>query len=199
MLQRLPLQDHPQLSQAPLTVRQRPLDDGLNLLGTQALQGEHPGPGQQRPNDLERRVFRGGADESHGAVFHVREYDVLLGLIKTVNLVDEQDGGPPVHAEALPGFGDYTAQVGHARGNGANRLEVRVGGAGHQAGQGGLAAAGGAPQDEGRNLAGGNSPPQDTLRPNNVLLAHELVEAAGAHAVGQGRLPLRPALPFVLK
>ena len=42
--------------------------------------------------DLERRIFRRGANEPDIPFFHVRKERVLLRLVEAMNLVDEDDG-----------------------------------------------------------------------------------------------------------
>ena len=62
--------------------------------------------------------------------------------------------------------------------------------AGDDAGQGGLAAARRPPEDHRGHLVGLDDAAQHAALADQVLLADELVEAAGAHAGGQGRLAL---------
>ena len=68
------------------------------------------------------------------------------------------------------------------------------GGVGQQAGQGGLAGAGGAPQDGRADPVGLGQDAQGGTGADEVLLAHDLVEGAGAEAGGQGRLALEAAV-----
>jgi hypothetical protein len=50
---------------------------------------------------LELRVFGGGADQKDGAILHMRQEAVLLGLVEAVDLVDEQQRALPVLAPDL--------------------------------------------------------------------------------------------------
>ena len=106
------------------------VDDGLDFLRCEALQGEDPAAGEQGRDNLEGRVFGGGADEGNGSVLDVGENDVLLGLVEAVDFVHEQDGGLAVHPAPVAGLGDDAAQVGNPGGDGADRLEggLRSGG-----------------------------------------------------------------------
>ena len=68
-----------------------------------------------------------------------------------------------VHPSAVAGFGDDTSQVGHAGGDGADRLEGGLGNGGHEPGEGGLARAGRPPEDEGGQTTGGDGAEQDAV------------------------------------
>src|SRR3546814_11033240 len=52
----------------------------------------HPTARQQRGIELEARVFGGGPDEHDIAMFDMRQERILLGLVETVHLIDEQHG-----------------------------------------------------------------------------------------------------------
>ena len=69
-----------------------PAHHGLHRGGVERLQLQDQRPRQQRSNDGERRVFRGGRDQQHDPVLDGREQCVLLGLGESVHLVDEQHG-----------------------------------------------------------------------------------------------------------
>ncbi len=130
-----------------LLVGQRPADYRLDLLRRQEVQRVDAGARQQRPDDLERRVLRRGADERDRAVFDVRQDDVLLRLVKAVDLVDEKDCALSVEIATLTRLGDDASQVADTGGHGGDRLEVRLRLRGDDAGERRLAAAGRAPED----------------------------------------------------
>jgi len=44
---------------------------------------------KQRRIDVETGVVRGRADESHRALLHVRQQEILLRFVETMQLVDE--------------------------------------------------------------------------------------------------------------
>ena len=81
-----------QLSQAPVPVADRPFQDQPQIIFRERFQHKHAAPGEQRCDDLERGVFRGGADQGDQAAFHMGEKSVLLGLVETVDFIDEKDG-----------------------------------------------------------------------------------------------------------
>ena len=65
--------------------------------------------------DLEGRVFGGGADKNHRPILDVGEDHVLLRLVEAMNLVDEQDRPPPLHAEAVLSLPNDGAKVRHSQ------------------------------------------------------------------------------------
>lgn len=76
----------------PALVRQRPAQQITQVVVGQRFQGEQQGPRQQRGDDREVRILRGGGDQGHPAVLHGGEQGVLLGLGEAVDLVQEEDG-----------------------------------------------------------------------------------------------------------
>ena len=179
-----------QFAQPSVSVAQGALDDESKLVVLKLPQGEDAGAGEEGCDDLEGGVLRGGADEDDRAVLDVGEDDVLLGLVKAVDLIDEEDGALAVHGAPLPGgLGDAT-EVGHAGGDGGDGLEVGAGEAGDEVRKGGLAGARRPPEQQRGNLVRLDGAAEDPPRPDDVALPYELVEGARAHASGQGGLPL---------
>ena len=156
----------------------------MHLLGQQRLQCEYPASRKQRSYHFEGWVLRGGPDKRNRPVLDVGQDHILLGLVKPVNFVDEQNGPLLIHPLAFPGLSDDTAQVGDARGDGAYRLEMGLRNARHQPRQGSFAAAGWTPEDAGRQPVSGNGPPQHPLLGDDVLLSNELFKACRADALG---------------
>ena len=183
-LQRRAVGLHPP-AQAALGVGEGPLEHGEQRLAPERAQDVGAHAREQRVVELEGRVLRGGADEDHLARLHVRQEGVLLRLVEAVRLVDEE------HRRASPGRAhpagalDGGADVLHAREHRRKAQELRVAVARHDARERGLAGAGRAPQHHGVQVAGLQRAPQRRPRPEQVLLAHHLVQAARAHAVGQ--------------
>lgn len=62
------------------------------VLGRQRPQLQDQRPRQQRCHHRKRRVLGGRRHQQHHPVFHRRQQGVLLGLGKSVHLVDEQHG-----------------------------------------------------------------------------------------------------------
>ena len=113
---------------------------------------------------------------------------VLLRLVKAVYLVDEQDCALAVHPKALPGLRRYLPEVGDARRHGADRAEVALRHAGYERGKRRLAGARRPPQYDGRDPVGLDASPQDSARPDDLILADELVERPRPHPRRQGRM-----------
>ena len=147
VVQRIRRQRKFQFAQALSDILHGAGHNACDLLLGKGLQGKHPAAGQQGCINLKRRVLSGGPDEGNRAVLNMGQNHVLLGLVEPVNLVNEQDCSPLVHALPVPGLCHDTAQVCHAGGYGANRFEMGFSNCGHQAGQRSLAAARRAPQD----------------------------------------------------
>ena len=124
----------------------------------------------------------------------MREDDVLLALVEAVDLIYEEDGALLLQAEAVAGLSDDAAEVGDAGSDGGDGLEMGAGEGGDDAGEGGLAGAGGAPEDDGGELISLYGPAEDVAGADELLLADELVEGAGAHAGGQRGLAVGTAL-----
>src|SRR5262249_25679463 len=62
-----------------------------NLIGREHLQNEDLRPREQRGVHLERGVLGGGADQNDRAAFDVVQKCVLLRLVETMNLINEND------------------------------------------------------------------------------------------------------------
>ena len=110
---------------------------------------------------------------------------VLLGLVETVHLVDEQDGLPAlalVHAGAFDRLAYLLDPGQHGRDLDEVGVEVMRG----QACQRGLADAGRAPQDHGMQPAGLEGQPDRHAGAQQVRLADHLVDAGRTQAFGQG-------------
>ena len=157
-----------------------------DLLLGERPEGDHPAAREEGGDDLEGRVLGGGADERHRPVLDVRQERVLLGLGEAVDLVHEEDGPLAVHLSPVPGRGHDLADLLHPAQDRAEGDELGAGALGHDAGQGGLSGARRPPQDQGGHLVRLDGPPQGSARPQHVLLAGEVLQAPGAHPLGEG-------------
>ena len=153
----------------------------------QRVQREDPTAGEQRRVDFKRRVFGSRADESDGSVFHVGQNHILLSLVEAVNFIHEKDGGLLVQALSFSGLCYRPTQIGDAGGDGADRLKMGAGYGGDQSGKGGFSGSRRPPQQDGRDAVGVDGTAQYFAFTQDMLLAHELIEAGGAHPLGQGR------------
>ncbi len=103
-----------------------------------------------------------------------------------MDLVDEKQGALAVLA-ALAGRLEHAAQVGHAGEHCRQRLEMEIHGLGEQPGDGGLAAAGRPPEDQGAELARLEHPAEGPFRAEQVILAQDLAQRLGAQPFGERR------------
>ncbi|CAK0752713.1 conserved hypothetical protein [Gammaproteobacteria bacterium] len=115
----------------------------------------------------------------------MRQEGVLLGLVETMNLVDEQQGAHPdfsrpsglIHRFAnLPDPGQYRRQGD----------EPPSGPLGHQASQGGFASPRWAPQDHGMQAPLLDGTAQGAAFSDQMPLAHELIKTPGTQTIRQG-------------
>ena len=99
---------------------------GFEVVVAEPAQHEDLGARQQRPDQLERRVLGGGADQDHGAVLDHRQKGVLLGAVEAVDLVDEQQGAV-AHLAPFAGGVEHPAQIGDPGKHRRQRLEMKLG------------------------------------------------------------------------
>ena len=158
-------------------------EEGEDLVFGEGVEGVDAAAGEQRRNNLERRVFGGGSDEADGSVLDVGEEGVLLGLVEAVNLIDEEDGAG---AEFRRFFGvDHDLlDLLDAGEDGGELDEAGAGDVGDDAGEGGLADSGRSPEDHGGGVVALDLDAEGLAGGEDVLLADVFVEVAGAHAVG---------------
>jgi hypothetical protein len=112
----------------------------------------------------------------------MRQNHVLLGLVETVNFVNEQDGTPLVHSLPVTSLGYNPAKVGHPGGYGADRFKVGLSFSSYQTSQGRLAGSRRAPKDEGRQTVGGYGPAQHPVLSKDVFLTNKVVKGTRAHS-----------------
>ena len=82
------------LSQSALGVGQGSLQERLDLVAGERLEGEDLAAADERRIDREKRVLRGRPDQNDDAFLHVRKEDILLRPVEAMDFVDEQDGAP---------------------------------------------------------------------------------------------------------
>ena len=163
-----------------LGARQQQLQRGV----VEPAQHQHLAARQQRAVQREGRVLGGGADQRDGAGLHHRQEAVLLGAVEAVDLVDEQQralpGAPPARRLV-----ERALQVGDAGEHRRELHEMQAGAGGEQAGDGGLAAARRAPQDQRGQRAARQHARQRAVGAEQVVLPDHLVERARPQPVGQ--------------
>ena len=171
--------------EAALFVFERPADDGRHVVIAEWLESPDAHPGQERGVDLEVRVLGRRADERDRAVLDMGEQRVLLGLVESMDLVEEQHGPRAVEGEPVLCLGDQRSHVRDAGHDRRDRREVRADLPGEQPREAGLAGPGRSPEDEAGEVAAGDAPAQGPALADEVVLADELVEAARPHPRGE--------------
>ena len=117
----------------------------------------------------------------------MRQERVLLALVETVHLVDEDDGALLLQAVARGrGALDRLADVLHAAKHGADAEELRIEGIGHQPRDRRLAGARRSPEDARMRLPRLERDAQRHARPQQVLLADHLAQRLRTQAFGKG-------------
>src|SRR2546421_7821829 len=111
LLQRILIDGDVHLTQAALLVRERPPQNGQNMLFFQSSQHEDARTGQQGRVDFKARILRGSANQCHYAALDMREHSILLRFVEAVNLVDKEDGLLFAELAQLLCLLNYPAQV----------------------------------------------------------------------------------------
>ena len=168
----------------------RPLGQALEVGGSEAAQHDHLRAAQEGCVQLEARVLGRGADEDDGAVFHVGQEAVLLGLVEAVDLVHEEERALAVGA-ADAGLLEHAAQVGHAGEDRGDLDEGHVGLVRKQSRDGGLADARRAPEDQRGQAAGGEHRAQRAVGGEDRGLAHDVGEPARPQPIGERATAMR--------
>jgi len=155
-----------------------------DLRGGEGFKDVDLGAREQRRDNLEGGIFGRGAYEEDVAGFNVRQKGILLGLVETVNFINEDDG-------ALGGVG-FALGLGHdlfdfldAAENSAEGDEFTARDSGDDAGEGGFTATWRAPQEHGAEIIGFDLQAEGFAGAKKFFLADEFVECAGAHALGE--------------
>ncbi len=183
-------------------VAERPAHQAADVLVVEGLQGQQQGAGQQRRDDREVRVLGRGGDQRHPAVLHRGQQRVLLGLAEPVDLVEEQQRLAPVAARLALGALDDRADLLDARGDRRQLHEAPLGGTADHVRQRGLPRAGRPPQDHrGRSrraaAALADQSAQRRSRPQQMLLADDIVEGSRAHPDSERAATRLPLLAFL--
>src|SRR5215213_4530703 len=148
------------------------------------LEDHHPGSRQERGVELEGRVLGRRADERDGAVLGDRQEGVELGAVEAVDLVDEEQralaGGAPA-ARRL----EHLPEVGDAREDSRDLLEMEVGLIGEEPRHRGLAGPRRPPEHERPERARAQQPGQRPVRPDEMVLADDVRELRRAQPVGE--------------
>ena len=193
--ERVVVELHVELAVPALGVGQRLPGDREQVGLGQRLELEDAAAADERLVDLEIGVLGGRADEDDRAVLDPRQQRVLLGLVEAVDFVHEEDRALAELPAALLRLRDRLPDVGDAGQHRVDGDEVAAGGVGDDARQRRLARARRPVEDDRAELVGLDRPAQQPSRPDDVLLADELVQRARPHPRGQRRFLVGQLVP----
>ena len=168
-------------------LRHRTIQYGANPLPGKGRQHLHPAPREEGRGELEGGVLRGRPQQAHGTLFEKGEERVMLRLVEAVDLVHEEDRDEALSAPTVPRASHDLPDLLEPAQHGRKGHEGPFGEGLHQPGDGGLAAAGGAPEDCGDEGVGLDLLAESAPRPDHRFEAHQVIEAGGPHALRQGR------------
>ena len=127
---------------------ERPLDHRGQVGVAERLDPEHHRPTDEGGVDFEERVLRGCPDQGQHALLDRGQQGVLLRLVEPMDLVEEEDGPPALLHHPGAGAVDDLTHVPHARRHRRQGDELAVRLRRNHPGEGRLARARRAPQDD---------------------------------------------------
>ena len=125
------------------------IDQRFQIVRFQRFEFDDHGSAEQRLDDGEAWVFRGGRDEGDVAVFHTGQQRILLRFGEAVHLVDEQHRFLAFGDETFVRAFEHITHVLDAGGDRGQFLEDTAGLFGDDIGEGGFADSGRSEQDDG--------------------------------------------------
>ncbi len=186
MAQRLRVHRRARAAETALRIGERAFHHADHVLHRHRFELENLRTRNERRVDVEIRVVRRRPDEPNNSALDVRQQHVLLRLVETVDLVDEQDRRFP--AQLAPGarLVDLRADLRDVRLHAVERLETRAGRARDHAGERGFPRARRTVENQRGEAVALDRAAQQLARRENVLLARHLVERARPHPRRQG-------------
>ena len=182
---------HPQL---PGLEGDAPVHRGQQVVRRQHFELKDGGAGQDRVEDGEVGVLRGGGDEGDLAVLDELQQGLLLLLVEILDLVQVEQ-----HAVGGQQGAHLLHHVPDVRQGGGGGVEPPQGSArllGDDVGHGGFSGAGGAVEHHVGDLSAVDDPAEQAVLPQNVALAQHLVQGLRADAVRQRLVHTRSLLPL---
>ena len=173
-----------QCTESALGIAQRALERSDDRLDRHRIHHMHAATREQRRIQLERWILRRRSDEQNDAFLDMRQKRILLRLVETMHLVDEQHAALALGKTDLS-VGERSADIGQARQHCRNRLETRVRIFREQQRQRGLAAAWRSPQHHRMHVPGLDASAQRCTRPEQTRLPDDFIERLRTHAFGQ--------------
>ena len=171
--------------QAAFGIVERAADDGPDLLVGQRLEPPDPHAREQRGIHLEVGVFGRRADEGDGPVLDVWQQGILLRLVESMDLVEEEDRPGPVQRQPLLRLRDRGPDLHHAGHHRREGDELGADGVGEQTREARLAGAGRSPQQHRGEVPARDAASERPTLADEVTLPDEFVEVPRAHPGGQ--------------
>ena len=162
--------------------------DARDVLRLQGMKQIDPCTREQRIVQREGRILGRGPDKRQGAVFDMRQEGVLLGLVESVHLVDEEQCGALFQIAHRSRRDDRVADLLHAREDGGETEEMGTRDPRDEARERGLTRAGRPPEDHRVELSRLDRPTQRLARRKQVLLTEESVQCCRSHPFGEWRI-----------
>ena len=126
-----------------------------------------------------------GADQPNRSIFHVRQEDILLGFVETMNLVDKQERWLAGIGQPIGRDRQHAPHLGHIRLDATEPLEFVFRLLSNDLGQGSFARARRTVKNERLNAVGFDGAPEKLARGQNMCLADKFVEGPRTHPCGQ--------------
>ena len=133
---------------------------------------------------MERGILSGGTDQGQQATLDMGQKAILLGLVETVDFIDEEDGLPAILVSNRLTLLDNPADVLDPGEHGRKEDKVGLTQPGQQSGQGGLAGARWASEQERRQVARLNQSPENFVLAHQMLLTDILGKGLWTHPFG---------------
>ena len=135
-------------------------------------------------NYFEARVLRRRTDERQLSAFDEWQKVVLLSLVKTMDLVNEEDGQAGKEGSLIFHLSDDLFDLFNAGCDGAKREKGRLRALRNKTGDCRFACTWRAPEDEGGGIATFSSHAKRFSGADEVILANDLVKGVGTHPIG---------------
>src|SRR5271169_4951110 len=129
--------------------------------------------------------MRRRANQPDHSAFHVRQKDVLLGLVKAVNFINKENGWLTLGFEPVGSRRENTAHVRHVRLDAAQTLEFAPGMPSDDLRQGSFSGTRRTKQYQGLNTIGLDGAAKQLTRSKDMRLAYEFIEISRAHPCRQ--------------
>ena len=177
------LTDHLRLQPLPHEA-DAPLHGGAHVGGLDGLELEHGGAAEHRVVNIEIGILGGGCDQRDLAVLHELQQGLLLLFVEVLDLVQVEEH--PVGGQHGADVLDDVLDVGDGGSCGVQTVQRPVGAPGNDVGHGGLAGARGTVEHQVGDGAAVDNPAQQAVPPQDMALAHHLIQGLGPDLVGQG-------------